>query len=281
MKGKVCLVTGATAGIGAETAKQLARLGATVVVHGRRADKCAATVTRIRQETGNDAVEFLMADLSSQKEIHRLAQEFMRQYARLDVLINNAGVWKMRREESVDGIEMTFAVNHLAPFLLTNLLLDRLKASAPARIVNVSSALHRQGRIHFEDLQMQRRYNAWPAYNNSKLANLLFTYALARRLAGAGVTANALHPGRVRTNLIASNGGFLRWIVQPLFNLQAISVEEGARTSVYLATAPEVEGISGKYFGKCKEWHSSPDSYDEAAQERLWQISAEWVGLAR
>jgi retinol dehydrogenase-14 len=155
-----------------------------------------------------------------------------------------------------------------------------LIASAPARIVNVSSALHRQGKINFDDLQMTRGYNGLAAYNNSKLANVLFTYELARRLAGTGVTANALHPGAVKTNLTAANGGVFKWVVQPLFNLIAISVERGAQTSVYLASSPEVENVTGKYFGKRKEWKSSPASYDQDAQKRLWQISAEMAGLA-
>jgi NAD(P)-dependent dehydrogenase (short-subunit alcohol dehydrogenase family) len=161
---------------------------------------------------------------------------------------------------------------------LNQLLRDVLIASAPARVVNVSSALHQQGKIIFDDLQMTRGYNGLAAYNNSKLANVLFTYELARRLAGTRVTANALHPGAVKTNLTAANGGVFKWIVQPLFNLIAISVEEGARTSVYLASSPEVEGVTGKYFGKCKEWKSSPASYDEDAQKKLWDVSAALVG---
>ncbi len=279
MNGKVCLVTGATSGIGLETTKQLAQRGATVVVVGRNAEKSAAAVARIKQQTGNAAVEYLLADLASQIQVRELAQRFKNKHSRLDVLVNNAGgIWMMRRE-SADGIEMTFAVNHLGYFLLTNLMLDTLIASAPARVVNVASALHRQAKINFDDLEGKRNYNPLNAYNHSKLANILFTYELARRLAGTGVTVNALHPGGVRTNLVARNGGLFKWFVQPLFNLQAISVEQGARTSVYLASSPEVEGVTGKYFGKCQEWRSSPDSYDEAAQKRLWQISAEMTGL--
>ncbi len=279
MRGRVCLVTGATSGIGAETAMQLARRGATVIVAGRSVEKSAAAVAQIKAKTGSAAVEYMLADLSSQKEVRGLAQQFKSKYSRLDVLVNNAGGLWMLRQETVDGIEMTFAVNHLGYFLLTHLLLDTLIASAPARIVNVSSALHRQAQMNFDDLQGKRSYNPLNAYNQSKLANVLFTYELARRLDGTGVTANALHPGGVRTNLVARNGGLFKWFVQPLFNLQAISVEQGARTSVYLASSPEVEGITGKYFGKCQEWRSSPDSYDEAAQKRLWQVSAEMTGM--
>ncbi len=279
MNGKICVVTGATLGIGAETARQLAQRGATVIVIGRSAAKSAMTVARMRQQTGNAAVEYMLADLSAQQDVRRLAQEFKRKYRRLDVLINNAGIVQMARRESVDGIEMTLAVNHLAPFLLTNLLLDVLTASAPARIVNVSSALHAQGEIDFDDLQMKRGYNGLSAYSNSKLTNVLFTYELARRLAGTQITVNALHPGGVRTNLIARNGGVFKWIVQPLFNLQAISAEQGAQTSVYLASSPEVEGVTGKYFARCKPRASSPASYDEQAPKRLWRMSEEMTRL--
>lgn len=275
MKDKVCIVTGATSGIGLETARQLARLGATVIIVGRNATKGAMVVSELRQQTGNAQIEFMRADLSSQKEIHALAEQFKQKYARLDVLINNAGIVKIFREESVDGIEMTWAVNHLAYFLLTNLLLDVLTASAPARIVNVSSAMHQQARINFDDLEFKRGYNPLTAYCHSKLANIMFTYELARRLEGTRVTANTLHPGGVRTNLLASNGLLFRWIAQPIFNLHAISAEQGAQTSVYLASSPEVEGITGKYFVRCKPRPSSPASYDEQAQKRLWQVSEE------
>jgi NAD(P)-dependent dehydrogenase (short-subunit alcohol dehydrogenase family) len=279
MKGKVCLITGATSGIGLETAKQLARLGATVIVVGRNASKGAMVVSQLRQQTGNAQIEFMHADLSSQKEIRALAEQFKRKYARLDVLVNNAGIVKIFRAESVDGIEMTWAVNHLAYFLLTNLMLDVLNASAPARIVNVSSAMHWQARIHFNDVEFKRGYNPLTTYCHSKLANIMFTYELARRLEGTGVTANALHPGGVRTNLLASNGWFFRWIAQPIFNLHAVSVEEGAQTSVYLATSSEVEGVTGKYFVRCQPRPSSPASYDESAQKKLWEVSEKMTGM--
>jgi NAD(P)-dependent dehydrogenase (short-subunit alcohol dehydrogenase family) len=279
MNGKVCLVTGATSGIGAETAKQLAQCGATVVVVGRNAEKSAATVERIRQQTSSAGADYLLADLSSQKDIRALAQQFKNKYGRLDVLVNNAGGIWITRHETADGIEMTFAVNHLAYFLVTHLLLNTLIASAPARIVNVSSALHWQAQLNFDDLQSRHGiYNPLFAYNNSKLANILFTYELARRLDGAGVTANCLHPGGVRTNLLAHNP-FVKWVVRPLFNLTAISVEQGAQTSVYLATSPELENVSGKYFMECKPRRSSPVSYDKAAARHLWQASAKMTGL--
>jgi NAD(P)-dependent dehydrogenase (short-subunit alcohol dehydrogenase family) len=278
MQNKLCLVTGATSGIGLETAKQLAQRGATVVIVGRQPDKTAAAVTHIRAQ-GGASVEALLADLSSQAQVRALAEEFRQRFTRLDVLIHNAGLVMMRRQESVDGIEMTFAVNVLAPFLLTHLLLDVLKASAPARIINVGSALHKNAKFDFDDVQMKRRYNGLQAYNNSKLALLWFTYELARRLEGTGVTVNAFHPGAVRTNLIARHGGFFKWIVNPIFALQALPVEQGAQTGVYLATAPEVEGVTGKYFGKCQPHASSPASYDREAQQRLWRLCEEMTGM--
>ena len=280
MHGKVCLVTGATSGIGAETAKQLAQRGATVVVVGRDAQKSAATVAQIRRKTGNPSVEFLLADLSSQKEIRALAQQFKSRHARLDVLVNNAGGIWMTRHESVDGIEMTLAVNHLSYFMLTNLLLDTLMASAPARVVNVSSLFQWLSVMNLDDLQGQHGlFIGLNAYNQSKLANVLFTYELARRLEGTGVTANVLHPGAVRTRLFARNPLF-QLFLNPFFLLIAVSAKDGAQTSVYLATSPEVEGVTGKYFVWSRPQLSAPASYDEAAQKRLWQISAEMTAIA-
>lgn len=280
MSSKVCLVTGATAGIGLVTARELARLGATVVGVGRNREKNLAMARTIRQQTGNAEVEYLLADLSAQQEIRQLAQQFRRRYERLDVLVNNAGAIFYKRRESIDGIEMTFALNHLAYFLLTNLLLDMLKASAPARIINVSSAAHKGARLNFNDLQLRRWYLSWIAYNRSKLANLLFTYELARRLEGTGVTVNALSPGLVATELGTRGGGLASLSKRLINTIAAISPVAGAQTSVYLATSPEVEGITGKYFVKCKAAPSSPASYDENAARRLWQISAEMTGLA-
>jgi NAD(P)-dependent dehydrogenase (short-subunit alcohol dehydrogenase family) len=301
MAGKTCLVTGATAGIGAVTARELARRGATVVVVGRSPERCAATVATIRRETGNAAVDSLCADLSSQAESRRLAREFRERHQRLDVLVNNAGALFARRRESVDGIEMTLALNHLGYFLLTNLLLDRLKASAPARIVNVSSDAHWVAkRFDFDDPQARSRgplgyggsqlssvlftllapraHPAFRQYAQSKLANLLFTYELARRLAGTGVAANALHPGFVASNFTAGNGVF-GWFLRRWAGLLAVGVEEGAKTSIYLASSPEVEGITGKYFVQQKPVSSSAASYDEGAAHRLWRLSDEWTGL--
>jgi retinol dehydrogenase-12 len=215
MKDEICMVTGATSGIGAVTARALAEKGAAVVVVGRDAEKSEATVNLIQQQTGNPRVEYLLADLSVQEEIRRLAERFKSRYQRLHVLVNNAGAFFMSRQLSADGLEMTFALNHLAYFLLTHLLLDILKASAPARIVNVSSNGHRGMKINLEDLKSQGRYAPMQAYGQSKLANLLFTYELARRLEGSGVTVNALHPGFVATNLAANNGWLARSRLAP------------------------------------------------------------------
>jgi retinol dehydrogenase 12 len=278
MHGKVCLVTGATSGIGLVTAQALARQGATVIVVGRNPERGVATVNRIKQETGNPAVEWMVADLSAQAQVRHLARAFQERFTRLDVLVNNAGALFARRSLSVDGIEMTFALNHLAYFLLTNLLHVTLKASAPARIVNVASAAHGGARINFADVQGQQRYSGWRAYGQSKLANLLFTYELARRLEGTGVTANALHPGFVATNFGRNNRGLVALIVRAS-QLAAISPEQGAQTIIYLATAPEVEGISGKYFVKQRVVPSSEASYDRDAAQRLWQLSATMTGL--
>jgi len=278
MEGKICLVTGATSGIGQVTARALAGRGATVIVVGRNPDKTAATVARIRQHTGNPAVEFLLADLSSLAQVRRLADEFNKRYSRLNVLVNNAGAIYFSRQETVDGFEMTFGLNHLNYFLLTNLLLDALKAGAPSRIVNVSSAVHTSGTIKFDDLQSRKKYSGMASYGQSKLANVLFTYELARRLEGTGITVNAVHPGMVATNFAANNGLFGR-LARPVMNLMSISETEGADTLIYLATSPEVQGITGKYFVHRRAVSSSPESYDEAEARRLWQVSEELVGL--
>ena len=279
LTGKTILITGATDGIGRETARQLARLGAHIILTGRNPQKAEAAVQELRQSTGNPHIEFLIADLSSQRQIRALAETVKGKIPSLYALINNAGAIFMQRQVSEDGIEMTFALNHLGYFSLTLLLLDILKDSAPARIINVSSAAHRGARLNFEDLQNERSYQGWPVYSQSKLANLLFTYELARRLEGSGITVNALHPGFVATRFGRSNGG----IFDPLFRLfqfAAISPEEGARTSVYLAASPEVEGVSGKYFEKCKAVPSSPESYDLTSARRLWEVSLQMTGLS-
>jgi NAD(P)-dependent dehydrogenase (short-subunit alcohol dehydrogenase family) len=271
MQGKICLVTGATGGIGRETARGLAARGATVIVVGRDRARGEAAVESIRSDTGSSSVELMLADLSSQAAIRQLAAAVLGRHPRLDVLVNNAGALFPRRGFTVDGIERTFALNHLGYFLLTTLLLDRLRKSAPARIVNVASAAHRWGRMRLDDLQAERRYVAFLAYSNSKLANLLFTYELARRLEGSGVTANAVHPGTVASEFGTVGGwfGLAFGAVKPFL----LSPTEAAATSIYLASSPEVAGTNGKYFIKCRERRSSGASQDHEAAARLWQAS--------
>ncbi|HSN75825.1 MAG TPA: SDR family NAD(P)-dependent oxidoreductase, partial [Anaerolineae bacterium] len=231
------LITGATNGIGKAAAQAIAAQGAHVVLVGRNAQKTEAVAAELRQATGNPAVDFLLADLSSMAEVRRLAAEFQARYQRLDVLVNNAGAFFMRRQETVDGLEMTFALNHLSYFLLTTLLLDTLKASAPARVVNVSSGAESGAQVDWDDLQLTSKYRGFEAYALSKRFNLYFTYELARRLAGTGVTVNALHPGAVATGIWANPFGRLGGLVEPLTRLAMKSPEKAAETVVYLATA--------------------------------------------
>lgn len=276
---QVHLITGATSGIGLETARALARQGATVVVAGRDEQKARRIVAELRRHTGNARVDHLLADLTVQAEVRRMADQFRTRYHRLDVLVNNAGGFFWRRRETAGGVEKTFALNYLAPFLLTNLLLDLLRASAPARIVNVSSIMHRSAVLDLDDLQLERGYSPPKAYARSKLALVLFTYELARRLEGAGVAANALHPGFVATGIGLKSP--LDKILKPVMGLFAVSPEEGARTSVYLASSPEVAGVTGEYFERERPARSSPASYDEETARRLWEISAPMAGLDR
>lgn len=278
MNGKVCMVTGATSGIGKVTARELLRMGATVVMVGRSQERCFKTAEKFRGETGSKTADYLVADLSSQAEIRRLADDYLGRYDRLDVLVNNAGGFFMKRQESVDGIEMTLALNHLNYFLLTGLLLEIIRASAPARIINVSSNGHHGANIDFDDLQGERSYSGWRAYAQSKLANVLHAYELARRLDAAQVTVNALHPGFVSTRL-ARNNGLVFQLVMPLMRIIARSPEEGARNSLYLATSPDVEGITGKYFVDGQAVPSSAASYDGDTACKLWQVSLELTGL--
>jgi retinol dehydrogenase 12 len=273
MQDKVCLVTGATLGIGRESALGLARMGAHIVIAGRDEARTRETAAAIAAQSGNAQVDFLVADLSSQAEVRRLAREFRDRYPRLDVLLHNAGAIFTKRETTVDGFERTWALNHLAEFLLTQLLLDRLEVSAPARIVNVASRAHMSGTIDFDNLQGERKFSAIGAYSRSKLANILFTYALARRLAGKGVTANCLHPGVVGTGFGQNTPGFLKTalgLAKPFL----ITPEIGAATSIYLASSPDVADVSGKYFAKCAPVASSKLSGDVALQEKLWEVSA-------
>ncbi len=279
MSGKVCLVTGATAGIGAIAARAIAAQGARLVIVGRNQAKCERVAAEIGTATGNTTVEFLVGDLSNRAGVRDVARGFLARYPRLDVLLNNAGAMFAQRRESADGIEMTLALNHLGYFLLTHLLLDVLKASAPARVVNVASDAHTMVRgIDFDDIQGLNRYRGFRAYCQSKLANLLFTYELARRLQGTGITANALHPGFVATSFFEGNG-LSGWLMRRGASLFAIRPENGARTSIYLATSPEVEGVSGKYFVKERPAASSAASRDVDMAQRLWRVSEELTGL--
>ena len=285
MKGKICVVTGATSGIGKATALGLARKGATVVLICRNPPKAEAAAREIRTLTRNSSVDLLIADLSSQRQIRAVAAEFIEKYQRLDVLINNAGAMFPNRLESDDGIEMTLAVNHLAPFLLTNLLIESLKSAGAARIVNVNSDAHENGKVDFGDLQMRRRYGrgvGMRAYRNAKLANLLTVYELARRLGRTRITVNALHPGYVATGILRFKAatGPARFL-QPLWILakQFIhSPESGAATSLYLASSSQAAAETGKYFEKCVSVASSRHSYDRNLQRRMWEASEELTG---
>jgi NAD(P)-dependent dehydrogenase (short-subunit alcohol dehydrogenase family) len=272
MQGKLCLVTGATSGIGLVTARALAARGAAVIITGRSLVKAQETVSQIRSETGNETLQYLLADFSDLQQVWELAAAFKARYERLDVLVNNAGTYFNRRHIK-DGVEMTFLVNHLAPFLLTNFLLDVLKASAPARIVTVSSDAHKYDQMNFDDLSFERGYFGMRAYARSILANILFTYELARRLQGTGVTANAVHPGQVATNIWRSNFGVIGPLLKWFIGLSALTPEEGADTVIYLASSPEVEGVTGKYFIRRQPAASSPLSYDEEVAVRLWKVS--------
>ena len=275
MVGKVCIVTGANTGIGKETALGLARLGATVVLVCRDHQRGEEAQRDIKQKTGNNNVELMLCDLSSQRSITQFTTEFAQRHDRLDVLVNNAGVVLRGRSMTEDGVESTFGINHLGYFLVTNLLLDLLKKSAPSRIVNVASAAHRYGKLDVNSWPTGRDYSTFGAYANSKLANVLFTHELAKRIVGTGVTANCLHPGGVGTNLFRGLPKFLQSVIK----LITISPERGARTSIYLASSPKVEGISGKYFARRRQQESSDASRNEEAAKLLWDLSAELTGI--
>ncbi len=281
MKGKVCLVTGTSTGIGKATAIGLARLDATVVAVMRDSEKSRAALEEIKTQSGKaDSVVHLAADLSSQKSIGELVKKFNSQFDRLDVLLNNAGVNQFHRMLSPDGIEMTFAVNVLAPFLLTTMLNDKLKSSAPSRIVNVSSAASNNAKIDFDDLQGEKKYSSFRIYGQSKLALNLITVEFSRRLEGTGVTANFLHPGVIRTELGTRDVNPIFKAIAAFVKLFMASPEKGARTSIYLASSPDVEGVTGKYFANQKQVKANPISYDEPTAKRLWKICEEMTGLS-
>jgi NAD(P)-dependent dehydrogenase (short-subunit alcohol dehydrogenase family) len=279
MAGKSVLVTGGTGGIGKATAIGLAALGARVGITGRDPARTETAAAGIGAAAGGPAVDAFAADMSAQAEVRRLAARVLDTYPRLDGLVNNVGGFWAHRHVTADGLERTFALNHLAPFLLTNLLLDRLTASAPARIVTVSSGAHARGRIDFEDLQGERDYSGQRAYSQSKLANVMFSYELARRLEGTGVTATVLHPGVVRTSFGAEDQAAYFAVMSRAARLFMKSPAQGAGTSIYLASSPEVEGVSGRYYASRQPKTSGKASYDTTAAARLWRASAGLAGL--
>ena len=274
MAGRTVLVTGGSGGIGRATALGLAAMGAHLAITGRDRGRAEDTAREIRA-AGAGQVDVFVADLSAQSEVRRLAGEVLQRLSRIDVLVNNVGGYWNTRHVTADGLERTFAVNHLAPFLLTNLLLGRLKQSTPARVVTVSSNVQALGRIDFEDLQAERSYSGARAYNQSKLANVLFTYELARRLQGTSVTANALHPGVVRTALGAEDPRAVQRLLMPVMRPFMKAPARGAATSVYLASAPGLEQVTGRFFAGRKPRKSAKSSYDQAAAAQLWQVSAD------
>jgi NAD(P)-dependent dehydrogenase (short-subunit alcohol dehydrogenase family) len=285
IEGKTCLITGSTSGIGKEIAIGLAKMKANVILVGRSKTKCQATLEEIRRNvlinTNKNRVSYLLADLSSQASIHQLANKFLETYESLDILVNNAGVFLSRRITTVDGIEYTFAVNHLAPFLLTSLLFERIRASSPSRIITTSSVAHRGAYINFDNLQFERgRYNGVEAYRQSKLANILFTKELARRSRGSGVTSNCFHPGGIRTNLVQGSAWYYR-LIWAIINPFLANPKKGADTAIYLASSSEVAEISGKYFVNKKPVRPSKLADDHDTAARLWKISEELTGNSK
>ncbi len=276
MIGKICIVTGATSGIGKATAKALAEKGATVILVGRNKNKCEAVLNLIVKKTSNKNVSYFVCDLTSQKDIQNLSTEIHKKFKRIDVLINNAGARFMREQKSVDGIEMTLALNHLAYFLLSNLLLDLLKKSGSSRIINVSSSAHSK-KINFEDIQFTKKYDGKKTYRQSKLANILFTFELAKKLSGTNVTVNALNPGGVATNFSRNNGIYFwaKHLLSLFLHRSFLTAEKGALTSIYLASSTEVEGITGEYFFESKKVTSKKNLYNEEESQKLWKISEE------
>jgi NAD(P)-dependent dehydrogenase (short-subunit alcohol dehydrogenase family) len=268
MDKSIVLITGSTDGIGKQTALELAALGHKIILHGRDKIKCIKNVNQIESETGNTEVEYVTGDFSSIYDVKKMASELLTKYDRLDIVINNAGVYMNEKVITVDGFETTFAVNHLAPFLLTNMLLPLIRNSGSARIINVSSVAHTRAQLDWSNLNGEKKFDGYSAYALSKLANVLFTYKLAEILKNEVITVNALHPGVITTKLLLTG-----------FNIKGASLREGAATSVYLASSPEVTNVSGKYFTKCIETQSSSESYDLNLQTVLWKKSEEFVNL--
>ena len=279
MKDKIVIITGANSGIGKAASLALANMGASVVMVARNKERGEAAKAEIIRESGNSAVDLLLADLSSLESVRQLANEFQKKYPKLHVLINNAGLFNQGRHVTTDGYENTFATNYLAAFLLTNLQLDLLKTSAPSRIINVSSVGHYNGHINFDDLNLERDYGGWKAYGQSKLALVLFTHELAKKLQGTGVTVNAVHPGTVATNIWTRPFGPAGFITA-LPKLFMASPEKGAETIVYLASSSDAQSLSGEYLEKSKVKKSSEESYDEEIAQRLWDVSAKLTHLS-
>ncbi|MFX1589722.1 MAG: SDR family oxidoreductase [Promethearchaeota archaeon] len=275
MEGKICMITGANSGIGKATAMGLAKMGATIIMVGRDEKRCEEAQKEIIEKTKNKNIDIIICDLSSQQQIHNLVKDFNQKYQNLHVLINNAGIVLKNRSVNADGLEMNFAVNYLAPFLLTNLLLETLKKSAPSRVINVSSGVHKRVSLDFGDLQSEKKYSSFGTYGKSKLALLLFTYELSRKLKDFDVTVNALHPGVVKSNLGRDQPAFSRWFQNVFFK----SPERGAETSIYLASSPVVEGITGKYFINKRPAKSSIESYNKENAKKLWDISIKLAKL--
>ena len=279
MKDKVVMVTGANSGIGKSASLALAEKSATVVMVARNKERGDAARSEIVRKSGNNSIDLLLADLSSLESVRQLVAEFRKKYSKLHILINNAGLFNQRRRVTADGYENTFATNYLAPFLLTNLQLDLLKASAPSRIINVSSVGHYNGHINFDDINLEKEYGGWKAYGQSKLALVLFTHELAKKLQGTGVTVNAVHPGTVATNIWSRPLGPVGFIMA-LPKLFMTSPDQGAETIVYLASSPDAKGLNGEYLEKLKVKKSSDESYNEEIAQRLWDVSAKLTHLS-
>jgi retinol dehydrogenase-14 len=278
MGGKTVLITGGTSGIGKATAVALAAMGANVVIVGRNQERGEVAVEEIKAQSHNESVELMLADLSVQAEVRGLAEEFQERHDRIDVLANNTGLVQSKRTETLDGIETTLATNHLAPFLLTNLLIERLEQSAPSRVITVSSEAQSWGTMDFEDMQSRRKYRGFPIYGMTKLANIMFTYELAERLNGTGVAVNCLHPGSVGTNFGQNNRDPMALFFR-IFKTFMRSPQQGADTLIWLASSSEVDGVSGKYFSDRKEIEAKKVAYDPDARRRLWEISEDLTGL--
>ena len=268
IKDKIVLITGSTDGIGKQTAIDLANLGAQVIIHGRNETKSLQATEEVKLKSENINIEYVVGDLSSFDHIRSLSQDIHNRFQRIDVLINNAGVFKNEKELSEDGLEMTYTINHLAYFLLTGLLLDLIKNSDYARIINVASQAH-ASQLDFDNLQGEKYYDGYDAYSRSKLCNIMFTYTLSQKLEGTGITANVLHPGVISTKLLHEG-----------FGMGGSPLTQGSKTSVYLATSDEVGGISGKYFSNQREISSSKISYDQSTQDRIWEISEKMTGVS-